>query len=60
VKNIIKYPTLVGRLRDSIKGATSVNNVQMSTLENIIINISIAIKKELKLIMKNTRMKEEI
>jgi len=60
VKNFIKYPTLVGRLRDSIKGAISVNNAQMSTLENIIINISIAIKKELKLIMKNTRMKEGI
>tara|TARA_R100000234_G_scaffold43938_1_gene26059 strand:- start:2724 stop:2906 length:183 start_codon:yes stop_codon:yes gene_type:complete len=60
VKNIKKYPTLVGSLRDSIKEVISVNNAQMSILENIILNISINIKKELRSILRSIKKKEGI
>ena len=60
MKNITKCPTLVGSLRDLIKEVISVDNAQMSILENIILNISINIKKELRLILRNIKKKEGI
>tara|TARA_Y100000385_G_C12700462_1_gene470326 strand:- start:282 stop:452 length:171 start_codon:yes stop_codon:yes gene_type:complete len=56
----MKCPTLVGSLRDLIKEVTSVNNAQMSTLENIILNISKIIKRELRPILKDIKKKEGI
>jgi len=60
VKNTIKCPTLVGSLKDLIKEVTSVNNAQMSTLENIMLNISKIIRRELKPILKDIKKKEGI
>jgi len=60
VKNIIKYPISVGSLKDSIREVISVNNAQMSTLENIILNISKIIKRELRPILKDIKKKEGI
>ena len=60
MKNTMKCPTLVGSLRDLIKEVISVNNAQMSTLENIILNISKIIKRELRPILKDIKKKEGI
>ena len=60
MKNTMKRPTLVGSLRDLIKEVISVNNAQMSTLENIILNISKIIKRELRPILKDIKKKEGI
>lgn len=60
MKNTMKRPTLVGSLRDLIKEVISVNNAQMSTLENITINISKIIKRELRPILKDIKKKEGI
>lgn len=60
MKKYIKYPILVGRLRDSIREVTSVNNAQISTLENIILNMGKNIKEVIKLILKSIKGKGEI
>tara|TARA_R100001530_G_scaffold36375_1_gene28284 strand:- start:292 stop:474 length:183 start_codon:yes stop_codon:yes gene_type:complete len=59
VKKHITYPNLIGRLRDSIKKLTSVNNVQMSTLENIMLNMDINTEKATRSIPKGIRKQGE-
>ena len=58
MKNITKYPILVGSLRDLIKGLASVSIAQMNILKIIIKITGPIVKKWLKRIPKGIKLKE--
>ena len=55
MKKNIKYPILVGGLRGSTKELINVNNVQMSILESVILNMEIGTKKVIRPMLKSIR-----
>ena len=59
MKNITKYPILVGSSRDLIKGLASVSIAQMNILKIIIKITGPIVKKWLKRIPKGINWKEE-